>query len=276
MRVSAGPPRRVNLPVRTRAQGEVRADRARTARRRGAPRARRHAPAGCSGSAPTRTARRGARGPRTPPRRSASRTGRYPVADLPLAHEVVQRVEGLGDRGRRIGRVQLVEVDPVRLQAGEGCLDRTSHVRPRPFRSGLDARGEPAVAELRGEHEAVAAPAQRLSHERLRQPGRLAVDVRGVEERDAGVGRGVEHSARALQGLGRRSGTAEVVAAESDGGDEQSGGAHTTQGHGVIHAPTLLPGAAGRLPRPAARAQGLGCSSVGGSSADGAADGGVP
>ena len=79
------------------------------------------------------------------------------------------------------------------------------------------------MAELRRENHLVAAALQRLAHEGLGQSGVLAVDVGGVEERHAGVDRGVEHLAGAVEGLGAGARSAEVVAAEANGGDEQSG-----------------------------------------------------
>ena len=74
------------------------------------------------------------------------------------------------------------------------------------------------VAELRGEHDPVAPPLERLA-EQVLAAAAVAVDVRGVEERDPRVERGVHDRARALLVDAR----AEVVAAEPDDGDVGAG-----------------------------------------------------
>ena len=157
--------------------------------------------------------------------RDEMRLGRLParevrvsdIADLALAHQVAQRVERLVDRRRRVGGVQLVEVDPVRLKAGEGCLDRATHVGAGCFRTAENACREVDVPELRREDDVVASALQRLAHEGLGEPRLPAVDVRGVEEGHAGVDRGIQDVAGAVERLGLGAGAAEVVAAEADG-----------------------------------------------------------
>ena len=61
-----------------------------------------------------------------------------------------------------------------------------------------------------------------FAHERLAQAGLPPVDVGGVQERDPGLERGVDHRRRALQTFGARPGAAEVVASESDRADQES------------------------------------------------------
>ena len=79
---------------------------------------------------------------------------------------------------------------------------------PRPER--LDAVAH-VVTELRREHDAVATPLEDLAEEGL-AAALVPVDVRRVEERDAGVERGVDHRARSSQ----VDAAAEVVGAETD------------------------------------------------------------
>ena len=83
------------------------------------------------------------------------------------------------------------------------------------------------VAELRGEHDAVATPLERLA-EQVLAAAAVAVDVRGVEERDAHLERGVHDRARALLVDAR----AEVVAAEPDDRDVGTAGAERAGPHG--------------------------------------------
>jgi hypothetical protein len=73
-----------------------------------------------------------------------------------------------------------------------------------------------AHAELRGEHDAVAAPVEDLADQPL--GGAVgAVDVGGVEEGDAGVQRRVDHRA----GPGEIEPPAEVVASKAHGRDRE-------------------------------------------------------
>src|SRR5690606_33940949 len=92
-----------------------------------------------------------------------------------------------------------------------------------------------AVAELGGQHHPVPLPLERLAHERLAQAGLTAVRLGGVEQRDAGIDRGVQHGTGSRQVLGACPGSSEVVAAEAGGGHEQSGGAQAALivGHDV-------------------------------------------
>ena len=73
------------------------------------------------------------------------------VADLALAHEIVERAQRLLDRRQRVGAVELVEVDPVGLEPPQAVLDRLHDVarasrpssgrhRPCPCRTSSPAR----------------------------------------------------------------------------------------------------------------------------------------
>ena len=81
--------------------------------------------------------------------------------------------------------------------------------------------------------DAVAPSAQRLAQHPLAQPELLAVDVGGVEERDAGVERGVDDRRRALLRLAPRARPAEVVAPHPDGRDVQGRGAEGARFHAL-------------------------------------------
>ena len=52
------------------------------------------------------------------------------VADLALVHEIAQRAEGLVDVGVGVGAVDLVEVDPVGVQAPQRVLDAADDPAP--------------------------------------------------------------------------------------------------------------------------------------------------
>ena len=52
----------------------------------------------------------------------ADQVGRAEVADLALLHQLVERGQRLLDRGVRVGRVQLVEVDPVGAEPAQAVL----------------------------------------------------------------------------------------------------------------------------------------------------------
>ena len=131
------------------------------------------------------------------------------VADDAGADELVERLERLGDRRHAVGLVVPVVVDHVgakppqrRLDAPGGCSRAT--------------RAGPAVAhvhpELGREHDLVAPALEHLAEELLAPPVGVSVGVRGVEERDPLLERGVHDRARAFE----VDPPAEVVAAEAD------------------------------------------------------------
>ena len=140
-----------------------------------------------------------------------------------LLHELVERAERLLDRRHAVGTVVLVEVDPVGLQPPQRCLDRLADVGART--AGGLAVAE-VVPELRREHDLVAPAGERAADDLL-AAAPVAVDVRGVEERDARVERGVDHRARSLL----VDPAAEVVAAEADDGHLEIGAAEPPRAH---------------------------------------------
>jgi hypothetical protein len=102
--------------------------------------------------------------------------------------------------------VDLVEVDPVGAETGEGRIASRSHdVGMGAFHG----------AELGGDDDAVAPGPESATEELLAQ--RPAVDVRGVEQRDARVERRVHDGGAALLVDAHP----EVVAAEPHGRDVQ-------------------------------------------------------
>ncbi len=128
---------------------------------------------------------------------------------LALVDQVAQCTQRLGDRGLGVGGMQLVEVDAVGAQAGQAVLDR-----------GADVGGGRSAfvtfvghAELGGQDDLVAPGAEGGSEVALALAP--AVDVGGVEERDAGTQRGADHGI----GLLAADAHAEVVAAQAHHAD---------------------------------------------------------
>ena len=122
------------------------------------------------------------------------------VAHLAGLDEVVERSEGLLKRRRMVVAVELVEVDIVGAEAGEGVLN-LGH--DRLAGQALAVRtGTHGVAQLGRDHDVVAVRevAQGSAEDLLARA--LRVDVRGVEEVDAGV-QGVPNE-RAGVGLAER------------------------------------------------------------------------
>jgi len=128
--------------------------------------------------------------------------------------------------------MELVEVDPVGLEAPERVLDGAHDVAARAAFQLLGVVHD--HAELRRQHDLLAPVAEHLAHQRLRAAA-LAVDVGGVEERDAEVDRLVDDLARRLE----VEAAAEVVAAEADDRDPQARLPQIAR----LHRPSLLAGA---------------------------------
>src|SRR5262249_28281047 len=82
---------------------------------------------------------------------------------------------------------------------------------------------------FRREHDVLGAVAEHGAHYGLRA-AHTGVDIGGVEQGDAEIDRLVDHLARGLQ-IGA---LAEIVAAETDGGNTQAGAAEITNLHGWI------------------------------------------
>jgi hypothetical protein len=120
----------------------------------------------------------------------------------------------------------LVEVDPGGAEAGEAVLDSADNVAAGC--TGAMARVVHRHAELGGEHDILPAGAEDLAEQFLRRAAvagaECAVDIRRVEQGDAGVKGGVDNRAGGLE-----SDTAtKIIAAEADRGNAQTGAAQKT------------------------------------------------
>ena len=117
--------------------------------------------------------------------------------DMAVALQRVQRANAGGQRNPRIRRMELVKVDAVNAERPAAGLARGRQVPratvggPPPFRPGQAAfRGDDARASDRPPRCRVRA---RSAARCVRSRSLLTVRVGGVEERDAGVERRVEH-----------------------------------------------------------------------------------
>ena len=145
-------------------------------------------------------------------RAAATAAGEVRAADartLPSRTRSSSAPQRLLDRRRGIGPVQLIEVDPVGAQPLRLASTARHDVAAR--RALHLARAVHRHAEFGGEHDVLAPRAQGFAKVCLR-PAAIAVDVGGVEQRDAGVERAMHHRARG----GEVDAPAEVVAAEPD------------------------------------------------------------
>ena len=121
------------------------------------------------------------------------------IAHEPLRNEIVERAHGFLHRRDGVLRVNLVEVDVVGAEAFEAALYGIHDVPAR----GADvvrAFADAAVA-LRGDHHVGALHAdilQRLAEQRFRTA--LGIDVRGVDEIDAGFQRARNNARRTPSG----------------------------------------------------------------------------
>jgi hypothetical protein len=106
------------------------------------------------------------------------------VADLAVVDEVGERPEGLVDVGAGVRAVDLVEVDPVGVQASQGLLDSADDAASRgASQAGVVAHRK---ADLGRQDDLVPlASRQRLADDLLRFA--RGVDVCGVDEVDSGV-----------------------------------------------------------------------------------------
>ena len=172
-----------------------------------------------------------------PARRRPVRVGDLPagevgvaeIADLALGHQIIQRAQGFIDRRIGIGLVKLIEVDPVGSQPGQAVFDGAHDPAPgSPLATLIVADPH---AELGGQNDIAAALAQRLAEEFLRLCA--AIDVGGVEKGDPRVDRGADHRIGRL-GVDPHS---EIVAAETDLTDFQTGGSKAAKLHGRLSKP---------------------------------------
>jgi hypothetical protein len=151
-------------------------------------------------------------------------------ADLSLADKVGERRERLLDVGRRVGPVDLVQVDPVGPQPPEAVLDLPDDPAPRV----APAIGAVAHREMHlgGEDDLVAPAPQRLPHDLLGLT--CGVHIRGVDEIDALIERSVDDAdAVVVVGVSDRAEHhgAEAVRTYLDTGAAQSAVAHGHASH---------------------------------------------
>ncbi len=132
------------------------------------------------------------------------------VTDFAGVHQVGERLERLLLRRVGVGRVQLIEVDVIRVQAPETVLGGGHHIAPRrAMQVGPLAHRHPELAR----HDDLAPSfAQRLAQQFFGAAA-VAIDVGGVEERDAFVERAI-HDRLGLFGVAL---DREIVAAEAHG-----------------------------------------------------------
>ena len=150
------------------------------------------------------------------------------VAHLAGADQVVERAQGLVDRDVGLGAVDLVEVDPVGLEAAQRRFALLDDVAARVA---LHVRvfGVHHAVDLRGQDDVVAAA---VALERL--AGHLfaaadAVDIGGIDEVDALIERLVDDGVRVVgRGL-----AAEHHAAEAEAADLDAGAAEGSEFHMV-------------------------------------------
>lgn len=119
------------------------------------------------------------------------RLGEPEVTHLALLYELGHRPDRLLDGGVRVDPVLVVEVDDVDPEAAEAGLARLPHVLRTAVYAEEGAVGGPLVAELRGDHDFVAAVSQRPAQQLLVVAD--AVHVGGVEEVDAHVQGPMDH-----------------------------------------------------------------------------------
>ena len=135
------------------------------------------------------------------------------LAHLAVVHRAIEGLEGLVDRRRLVGRVELEEIDAIGAEATQAAFHRR---RDRSCARTGGQVGPIAHAELGRDDDVIASRPERGA-EQLLAPS-SAVDVGGVEQGDTGIERGVNH------GLGRGliDPATEVVATESDGRDGEA------------------------------------------------------
>ena len=120
--------------------------------------------------------------------------GQPDVAHLALRDQLRDRADGVLDRRVRVDAVLVVQIDVVGAEAAQRTLDRGADVGRAAVQVAWAAAGVRDHAELRGQHHLVAAALERLADEFL--VGVRAVDLGGVDERDAEVERAVDGADR--------------------------------------------------------------------------------
>jgi hypothetical protein len=122
------------------------------------------------------------------------------VADLARVLQLDQRADGVLDRHRGVGPVELVERDLVELEPPQAALARLPQVVRMPVDRPLTGPGalQPALG---GDHEVVRVRVERLADQLLADV--RPVGVGGVDEVDAQLDRAAQHRLR-LVPVGRR------------------------------------------------------------------------
>ena len=120
--------------------------------------------------------------------------GQADVQDLALGDQLGQGADGVLDRGVRVDPVLVVEVDAVGAEPLQGALDRGADVRRAAVEHAGAAAGVRDEAELRRQHDLVAAALEGAADELLVGVG--AVDLGGVDVGDAQVERPLDGADR--------------------------------------------------------------------------------
>ena len=120
--------------------------------------------------------------------------GQADEADLALSDQLGQGADGVLDGRVRVDPVLVVQVDVVGAEPLQGTLDRDADVRRAAIEDAGAATGVRDEAELRRQHDLVAAALDGPADEFLVAEG--AVDFGGVEVRDAQVHRPVDGANR--------------------------------------------------------------------------------
>ncbi len=154
------------------------------------------------------------------------------VADFPRAHQLRHGADRLLDRDGLVDAVLVVEIDVFHAQTLERRIARLAHVlwppvdpHPGPVRAAH-------VAELRGEHDAIALPLDGAPHQLLVGVG--TVDVRGIEEGDAQLQGAVDGGDR-FGVVAPRIEVGHPHAAEADAGDDETLSTEVALFHDVVN-----------------------------------------
>ena len=148
-------------------------------------------------------------------------------SDLAFAHDVVERLHRLLERGQAVGPVHEVDVDVVGAEVLQALVDRRDDALAAAV---AEVRLVPVVhAELGDDDRLVAAPAERLAERALGSAH--AVALGGVEAVDAEVERAPD-GAHELRLLDVAVAAADLPAAEADGRDLEAGPSERSLLHG--------------------------------------------
>jgi hypothetical protein len=161
------------------------------------------------------------------------------VADVASLHHFADRANGLLDGHRGVDPTDPVDVQVVGPQPAEGVRERALHGRWAAVDPDHLAVGSTQEPELHADRDlfAVATP-HRPADQQLVVPG--PVVVAGVEQRDAGVQRGVDRG-DALGLVGRAVEVRHPHATEADRRDAKAGRAERAQVHRILPSANRIP-----------------------------------